>query len=171
MKISVQLDKNGYLPDKYAKYAPKELQNPSGNAICSFPSEISDVPSGAKTLALTFIDYDAIQVSRFAWVHWIACNIAADTKLIPENAALSGEISVVQGANSYGSFFVGETDPNFIFRYGGPKPPDADHDYTLVIYALDTELDFRDGYFLNDFYKAIRGHVVDQAELMIKARV
>ena len=171
MKINVQLDENGYLPDKYAKYAPAELKKAQDDPICSFPIEIADVPAGAKSLALTFIDYDSIQVSRFAWIHWIACNIAPGTKLIPENASLSGEIPIVQGANSYGSFFVGETDPNFIFRYVGPKPPDTDHDYTLVVYALDTELDFKEGYFLNNFYKAIRGHVVESVKLEIKARV
>jgi Raf kinase inhibitor-like YbhB/YbcL family protein len=171
MQIKVTLDQNGYLPDKYGKHAAAEFTNARGNALCSFPIEIADVPAGTKSLALTFIDYDAIQVSRFAWTHWIACNIGPDVGLIPENAALSGEISMVQGANSYGSFFVGETDPNFIFRYGGPKPPDADHDYTLTIYALDQKLDLAEGYFLNNFMKAIRGHVIDSAELVIRSRV
>jgi Raf kinase inhibitor-like YbhB/YbcL family protein len=101
----------------------------------------------------------------------LAANIAPDLGVIPENASASGTVEMVQGANSYGSFFVGETDPQIINRYGGPAPPDADHDYTLVVYALDTQLDLADGYFLNNFMKQIRGHVLEQTELNIKSRV
>jgi Raf kinase inhibitor-like YbhB/YbcL family protein len=169
MQIHVPLDNNGYLPDRFGKYADA-ADKLNGVTARSFPIEIQSVPTDAQSLALTFIDYDAVQVSRFAWIHWLATNIAPDTTLIPENASIERATDMIQGANSYGSFFVGETDPRIINRYGGPNPPDADHDYTLTVYALDTKLDLAEGYFLNNFYKAIRGHVLEQAELIIKSR-
>jgi Raf kinase inhibitor-like YbhB/YbcL family protein len=170
MQIHVPLGENGYLPDRFGKHAD-DSEKLNGHAVRSLPIEIKDVPDGAKSLALTLIDYDAVQVSRFAWIHWLAANVSPETSLIPENASADLSIEMVQGANSYGSFFVGETDRRIINRYAGPAPPDKDHDYTLTVYALDNRLDLADGYLLNNFYRAIRGHVLDTAELDVKYRV
>ena len=62
------------------------------------------------------------------------------------------------------------TDPRIVRRYAGPCPPDATHDYTLAVYALDCELDLAEGYFLNEFRRAIRGHVLAKATLELPSR-
>lgn len=64
MKIAVSLDKDGMLPDRFGKLSPESLRR-DGNNICSFPISISDVPAGAKSLALSFVDFDSIPVCGF----------------------------------------------------------------------------------------------------------
>lgn len=58
MKISLPTE-NGFLPDKYGKYAPA-ADRKYDHAVCSFPITIEEVPEGTQTLALTFIDYDQL---------------------------------------------------------------------------------------------------------------
>lgn len=99
MKIAIPLDENGMLPIVLENFLSPELRR-DGNNICSFPIEVSGVPEGAKSLALSFVDYDSIPVCGFAWIHWTACGISPDTTLIPENASHSGEFDFVQGSNS-----------------------------------------------------------------------
>ncbi len=169
MNIDVALE-DGLLPDLYGKYAPDEAQI-DGHPCVSFPIEISDVPVDAETLALTFLDWDAIPVGGFCWIHWIACNIPADTSCIPENASATGECQMVQGSNSNWSPLAGaHRDPAVIHRYAGPCPPDKTHEYTLTVYALDCALDFSEGYYLNEFRRAIRGHVLQKAAVEIPSR-
>lgn len=169
MNVSVPLE-NGMLPDKYGKHAPAAYQL-EGHPIVSFPIAIEDVPDAAKSLALVFVDFDAIPVGGFCWIHWLACNIPADTTLIPENASASGVLPCVQGSNSDWSPLAGGwTDPRIIHRYAGPYPPDKDHVYTLTVYALDTELNLAEGYFLNEFRRAIEGHVLDKAVVDLPSR-
>ena len=98
MRIKVELE-DGMLPDRFGKHAPAEYQI-DGHAVRSFPIEIEDVPEGARTLALALVDFDAVPVGGFCWIHWLACNFPADTRLIPENASASGEVPCVQGSNS-----------------------------------------------------------------------
>ena len=70
MRIFVELD-NGLLPDRFGKHAPEAYQL-DGHPVRSFPIEIADVPEGARSLALTFLDYDAVPVGGFCWIHWRA---------------------------------------------------------------------------------------------------
>lgn len=168
MKITVPLDKNGMLPDKFGKYSPEELRR-DGNNICSFPVQIADVPAGTKSLALALVDYDSIPVCGFAWIHWAACGIDPHTAEIPENASHSGGFSFIQGANSCISR-AEETSREVINGYIGPCPPDKDHRYTLTVYALDSELDLEPGFFFNDFHWALQGHVIEARHLDIPSR-
>lgn len=98
MKVHVEVD-GGLLADRFGKYAP-EPDRLEGFPVRSFPIEISDVPQGARTLALAFIDYDAIPVGGFCWIHWTACDLPATTTLIPEDASRTGAVDMVQGRNS-----------------------------------------------------------------------
>lgn len=167
MKINVKTE-CGYLPTKYSKFAQVEYQY-KGNPCVSFPIELYDVSSEVKSIAITFLDHDAIPVCGFTWIHWLACNIPSTINTIPENISSDNSLNIVQGQNSFASSFVGETDPNITTRYIGPTPPDKDHEYTLKVYGLDQKLDLSEGYFMNDFLKAINGHIVESAELNILA--
>lgn len=169
MKISVPT-MDGMLPDRYGKYAPDNCKI-EGHPCVSFPIDIEGVPPQAKSLALAFLDYDAVPVGGFCWIHWLACNIDPRTTIIPDNASARKTIPMVQGSNSDWSPLAGGwTDPAITQRYAGPYPPDKDHTYTLLVYALDTMLKLKDGYFLNDFRRAIAGHVLDVVELEIPSR-
>lgn len=169
MRIFVDLEQ-GLLSDRFSKHAPEACLL-DGHPIRSFPIEISDVPEGTRSLALTFLDYDAVPVSGFCWIHWLACDIAPDVSLVPENASASGELACVQGSNSDWSPLAGScTDPRIIHRYAGPYPPDKTHDYTLTVYALDRMLGLSEGYFLNEFRRAIRGRVLAEASLELPSR-
>jgi Raf kinase inhibitor-like YbhB/YbcL family protein len=60
-----------------------------------------------------------------------------------------------QGRNSWG-------EP----RYGGPQPPDREHRYFFRLYALDTTIGLADGASRDEVEKAMKGHVIAQAEWM-----
>lgn len=164
MNISTPLE-NGYLPNKYGKYSGEEFRR-HGDNIFSFPLEISNVPQETKSLALVFIDYDSTPVCGFTWIHWLACNIDPSVKIIPEGASQNNREMFTQGTNSLYSRFDTEKDPiTDLYGYIGPCPPDKDHKYTVKLYALDTLLDLKEGYFLNDFHWAIKGHVIETVSL------
>lgn len=157
MKIKIALE-NGYIPDKYAKHSDTKL---NGNPIVSFPVEFEDVPGSAKSLALVFVDFDSIPVCGFAWIHWLAANIAPYTAVLAENASQKAA-GMVQGSNSCASPFVGERDRNITHRYIGPTPPDKDHVYKVTAYALDCTLDLEEGFFLNEMLKKMDGHIIEK---------
>lgn len=161
MKIHVTKE-NGYLPKKYSKYA-EDTYLYNGNPIVSFPIELSEIPKQTKAYALTLIDFDAVPVCGFPWIHWIACNIPSVSEKIPENISTDHTPDMVQGKNSFASPFVGETDPAVIHRYAGPTPPDRDHTYQLRVYALDTKLDLQEGFYLNELYEKMKYHIIDEA--------
>lgn len=169
MKISVELE-SGLLSDRFGKYAP-EADRLEGFPVRSFPIAIEGVPGGAKSLALAFVDFDAIPVGGFCWIHWTACDIAPDTALIPENASAAGSVAMVQGRNSNWSPMAhGSDNPNVYARYCGPQPPDATHEYTLTVYALDCELGLPEGFYLNELRRAMQGHVIEKASIEIPSR-
>ncbi len=163
MHISVPT-KAGYLDDLYGRRA-----NVSAGPV-SFPINIADVPAGTKTLALTLVDFDAIPVGGLPWIHWIVANIPADVVDIPENASRSGVIDFVQGHNSLAGDIFGETDPEITTRYANPAPPDQDHAYTLTVYALDTVLPLKEGFWMNELYHAMANHILDEAKIDVNYR-
>ena len=55
-------------------------------------------------------------------------------------------------------------------RYCGPQPPDKTHVYTLVVYALDCKLGLSEGYYLNEFRRAIEGHVLAKSVVELPSR-
>ena len=138
--------------------------------MVSFPITVEDVPGGAYTLAVVFVDFDSIPVCGFAWIHWTAANIPTDVNMIPENASQDGAFGMVQGANSCISPFVGEKDERVTKHYIGPCPPDKDHIYKLTVYALDCELDVKEGFFLNELLEKMNGHIIEKTALNIGGR-
>mgnify|MGYP001491939571 CR=1 FL=1 len=168
MRISVPLV-NGLLPDKYGKYsAASDMVD--GKPLRSFPIKIEDAPSATKSFALIFIDYDAVPVGGFMWIHWLAANIPANTTEIPENNSQELKIPMVQGKNSTAGPLVGNRNPVSNQHYNGPQPPDKTHDYELKFYALDSKLDIDDGFWLNELRRKIAGHILDEQRVIIPSR-
>ena len=111
---------------------------------------ISDVPVGAKSLALIMDDPDATR--GVTWDHWVMWNIAPDTTEIKENTVPAG---AVQGENSWPKN-----------EYGGPCPPNNSHRYFFKLYALDTVLDLSKTSQSKDLVEVMQGHILAETELM-----
>lgn len=158
MNVDVTLE-NEMLPDKYGKYSNEKI---GGEPCVSFPIKINDVPDGAKTLALTFVDFDSTPLCGFAWIHWLAANIPADVSEIPENASQNKAFGMVQGATNFSG--------KLHCRYGGPMPPDKTHNYTLTVFALDCDLELSEGFSLDELNEKMRGHILEKAEAILPSR-
>ncbi|EHO48907.1 YbhB/YbcL family Raf kinase inhibitor-like protein [Lentilactobacillus kisonensis] len=168
MKVQVPLIK-GMLADKYGKYA-SPADKISDGPVISFPVKITDVPKDAKSLALTLVDWDAIPVSGFMWIHWTAANISPTITEIPENNSQQLKVPMIQGRNSTAGGLIGNNNPITAWHYNGPVPPDKTHNYHLSIYALDTKLPLQNGFWLNELQDAMRGHILETAEFVIPSR-
>lgn len=107
---------------------------------------IEGIPSGTKSLALIMDDPDA---PMGTWVHWVVYNIRLVSR-IEENS--------VPGKQCLNNFRRES--------YGGPCPPSGTHRYFFKIYALDTELNLSGSATKGALEQAMRGHILDKAELI-----
>ena len=108
-------------------------------------------------------DKDAYPVTGgFAWIHWLAANITRFE--IGENESQTAD-DFVQGRNSWTSIQGGEQSIELSSYYGGMTPPDKPHIYELHVYALDKMLDLERGFLLNELYREMDGHILDQFTL------
>ena len=140
MKLtSPVFENNQLIPSKYA--CDGEDINP--------PLQISEVPEGAKSLVLIVDDPDA---PMGTWDHWIVWNIDPDTGKIEEDSVPEG---AVEGLNDFRKH-----------SYGGPCPPSGTHRYFFKLYALDTQLELDDSSRKKDVERAMKGHILDTAELI-----
>jgi Raf kinase inhibitor-like YbhB/YbcL family protein len=115
----------------------------------------SEPPVGTKSLALIADDPDA---PVGTWVHWVFYDLESHVRELPEGVAKAEEVQGVgkQGLNDFRK--VG---------YGGPcPPPGKPHRYFFKLYALDTKLPLRPRASKQDVEKAMKGHILAQAELM-----
>ena len=98
-------------------------------------------PSSTTTLALIMDDPDAMGAVGKVWLHWL------------------------QYHNLRASFPVeGKTDFGEI-GYGGPAPPDKRHTYIFKAYALDTELELKEGFSKQELEDAMKDHILAEAKL------
>lgn len=110
---------------------------------------ISEVPAGAKSLALIVDDPDA---PHGTWTHWLLWNVKPDTE---EIAAHSVPPGAVQGMNDFPAT-----------KYGGPCPPSGTHRYFFKLYALDVILDLPAGSNRKAVDQALHGHIIGEAQWM-----
>ncbi|BCA57154.1 hypothetical protein W02_42940 [Nitrospira sp. KM1] len=139
---------------------PKRFTSAGENL--SPPLEWSGVTPETKELALICLDPDAPTPRTF--VHWIAYGISPDQRVLEEGIPQAGRISgaslynpIRQGRNSL--FSLGYTGPNVPPRHGK-------HSYIFELYALDRLSHLPPGSGRAAFYRAIHGHVIDQAQLV-----
>ena len=109
--------------------------------------DIEGIPQGTKTLALIVDDPDA---PMGTWVHWVVFNIPPSVSVIDENS-VPGLLGITSS---------GERD------FHGPCPPSGTHRYFFKIYALDTALDLEEGASKGALEKAMKGHILDNAEVV-----
>ncbi|MBI3469082.1 MAG: YbhB/YbcL family Raf kinase inhibitor-like protein [Planctomycetes bacterium] len=119
------------------------------------PLEWGEPPAGTKSLALICDDPDA---PVGTWVHWVLWGLAADTRVLGENVPKEESLSngVKQGRNDFKRI-----------GYGGPAPPRGPaHRYFFKVYALDNVPDLKSGATKAELERAMKGHILDQGELM-----
>jgi len=112
------------------------------------PLSISDIPDGAKTLAIIVHDPDAPRAGGFT--HWVVWNIDVADKTLPEN--FKGAQQGLNGAGQTG--------------YKGMCPPTGTHHYHFMVYALDTKLSIDPKTDKAGLEKGMQGHILAQGELV-----
>jgi Raf kinase inhibitor-like YbhB/YbcL family protein len=117
------------------------------------PLSWSEVPTGARSLALIVDDPDAPDPAKpqRVYVHWVVYNIPSGATQIGEGTSPPGSAT---GTNDFGKQ-----------AWGGPCPPIGRHRYFFKLYALDTTLDLESPK-KKDLESAMEGHILAQAELM-----
>lgn len=163
---SAAINSKGFLSDKYG-YNDKTQLDTKGMPVTSFPFEIKNAPKGTKSYAVFLEDKDAFPVSKgFSWVHWVAANIT--TIKVAENAS-KNKPNFVQGMNSWWSSLGGSRDAKEVSCYGGPAPYDGKvHTYEMHVYALDKTLNLKNGFLMNEMFKQMEGHILDEYTLKFK---
>ena len=117
----------------------------------------SEPPAGTQSLVLIVDDPDA---PGRTWDHWLLFNMPATLRSLPEGVPADG---VVTGIGTHG------TNSWNHLGYGGPCPPKGTtHRYFFRLYALDTTLDLGPSTNKSGLERAMKGHILAQAELMGK---
>jgi len=98
-------------------------------------------PSSTTTLVLIMDDPDAMAAVGKVWVHWLQYHNLNET--LP-----------IEGKTDFGEI-----------GYGGPAPPDGRHTYVFKGYALDSELDLKEGYSKQELENAMKDHILAEAKL------
>ena len=116
---------------------------------------VTATPKGAKSLAIIVDDPDA---PVGAFTHWLAWNIEVSGDSISIPKAIPRKSSMmVQGTNDFGRI-----------GYDGPCPPrgHGKHHYHFKVYALDTKISLREGAKKTELERAMKGHIMERAELV-----
>ena len=138
---SPAFEQDGAIPRKYTG---------EGEDV-SPPLQWTGVPPDACELALICDDPDAPMAEPF--VHWVVYGIPADMSGLAQGSAGGAR----EGRTSFGGN-----------GYGGPMPPPGHgtHHYHFRLYALDAGPDLKPGASKDELIKAMKGHVLEQAELV-----
>lgn len=128
---------DGMIPEKYT----------CEGANTSPELNVTDIPAGAKSLAIILHDPDAPIKGGFT--HWVIWNLNVDGR-IPEN--YQGGEQGMNGAQKKG--------------YIGMCPPSGTHHYHFMVYALDTKLNLSRTAGKDALEKAMQGHVLAKGDLV-----
>jgi Raf kinase inhibitor-like YbhB/YbcL family protein len=118
------------------------------------PLEWAGSPAGTRSFALICDDPDA---PMGTWVHWVIYDIPPTATMLAEGITRQKDLpgGGTQGINDFRK--VG---------YGGPCPPGGTHRYFFKLYALDTMLGLKSGITKDQLLKAMRGHILAEAQIM-----
>ena len=119
------------------------------------PLHWNSAPAGTKSFSLLTEDPDA---PGGTFIHWMLYDLPANATELPQNVPQKKELpnGARQGRNGFGRI-----------GYGGPCPPSGPaHRYYFRLYALDRKLDLAAGASRAELDRAMKGHILAQAELM-----
>lgn len=172
MKINVsKAVENGYLLDKYSKYAPKEFMYKQ-QPIISPPFVIENLNKEVNFVSWYLIDHDSNPLINFSWMHWLVANL--DVSELDGNLNINENMDcsiVINGTNSFKSPLANIEDTLITQRYVGPTPPDRDHEYTLVVIGTKYKLDLEEGFDFGTFSKQLRkSEIIDNQETYFMSR-
>ena len=136
------------------------------------PSRADDVNQEGKTLPK--------DMPRVDFYHWVMINVPPSVTEIEEGEYSDGVTArgkdrrpgpggAQQGLNGYTGFMKGSELEGNYYGYDGPCPPWNDerlHHYHFQVHALDQELELHPGFTGDDVRDAMKGHVLDSAELI-----
>ena len=123
---------------------PKKFGYKHGNETPRI--ELHNVPEFVcSSVALIMDDPDAMAAVGKVWVHWL---VIGTIRGFPEGNLRR------RGMSDFGEI-----------GYGGPAPPDGRHTYVFKLYALDTELDLKEGFSKQELEDAMKGHIIAEAKL------
>jgi len=111
------------------------------------------VPEGTRSLALVMDDPDA---PDGMFTHWLIWNIPKNVHGFTEN--------YVKPDPATSGIIVGRTTDQKN-GYTGPCPPSGTHRYQFHLYALDSQLDVKEGADKKAIEQAMQGHVLERADL------
>jgi len=117
----------------------------------------NSLPPKVHSFALIADDPDA---PRGVWTHWVIWNIPAQFTALPEGVPTHEVLPniAMQGRNDFNRI-----------GYDGPCPPPGKaHRYIFRLYALALWLDLKPGSSAHELERAMKGHVLSQAEWMGK---
>jgi Raf kinase inhibitor-like YbhB/YbcL family protein len=131
---------NGKIPSKYT--CDGQGLNP--------PLAFSGIPARTQSLVLIVDDPDVPKnlMPSGVFDHWLIWDLAATSRGFAEGEGKGG----INGAGQQG--------------FMGPCPPDREHRYFFKLYALDTKLTGTKIANKQDLEGAMRGHILEQAELI-----
>jgi len=107
---------------------------------------IENIPAASKSLALIVDDPDA---PMGTWVHWVMYDIPVVSRID------EGSAPGTQGINDFRTQ-----------KYDGPWPPSGTHRYFFKVYALDRKLGLKEGSDKRALERAMKGYILDKAELI-----
>ena len=161
MQVSSMAIVDGVIHDKYGQRG--RHFNEHGMPTYSWPFHIEDAPAGTVSFAAILYDIDSfVSTGGFIWIHWVIANLHRDT--VGDNESQSAT-DFLQGANSNMSVQGGQQSRELSSYYGGMAPPDVPHQYTLQVFALDTDLDLQNGFLMNQMLHQMEGHVLETAKV------
>lgn len=162
MKISSSGIIDGTILDQFGKRGNQF--GPENIPTYSLPFKIENAPKNTVSFAVYLEDKDDIPSCGHAWIHWTIANLMRPE--LKENESIHAT-DFIQGTNSWSGAIVG-IDRLKVSYYGGMAPEDSEHLYELFVFALDTTLPLKAGFYYNELYHAMQGHILESAKIIGK---
>ncbi len=169
MRIFVELD-NGLLPDRFGKHAPEAYQL-DGHPVRSFPIEIADVPKARARLRSRFSTTTPSPWAASAGSIGLRATSRRTRRSFPRTPAPRASWLAYRARTAIGRLWqaaIPTRGSSIVTRARTRLTRRTTTRWT--VYALDCELGLSEGYFLNEFRRAVRGHVLDEASLELPSR-
>jgi Raf kinase inhibitor-like YbhB/YbcL family protein len=122
------------------------------------PLRWSDVPDGTRGFVIIMDDPDA---PPGTWVHWVLYDLPADVDHLDEGVPKREKL---EGGAKQGACW-GVSSFSRVGYFGPCPPPGKPHRYSFRLYAVDTVLDLPPDQDKDHVEKAMKNHVLAEAEL------